>query len=94
LTTDKPGWQVHQNQPGNRLAAVINVGGAKPIVVHQYLVSDVRNSTVVELAMWTSSPPLVGWPKTNDDQLIDAMIATLCTAYVLSSEPLSAAADL
>ena len=84
VTTDKPGWQVHQDQPGNRAAAVINVDGAKPIVVHQYLVSDLRNSTIVELAMWSSSPPVVGWPETNDDQLIDAMTAPLCTAYVQS----------
>ena len=84
VTTDKPGWQVHQDQPGNRVAAVINVGGAKPIAMHQYLVSDLRNSTIVELAMWSSSPPVVGWPETNDDQLIDAMTAPLCTAYVQS----------
>ena len=39
----------------------------------------------IELAMWSLSPPLVVGPETNDDQLIDAMIAPLCTAYVHSA---------
>ena len=84
VTTNKEEGQQNPSQPGERLAAVISVGGAKPFIVHQYLVSDLRNSTIVEVAMWAQSPPTVGWPETNDDQLFDAMIAPLCTAYVHS----------
>jgi hypothetical protein len=82
LSTSQVSVSVSADAPGNGLAAVVSVGGAKPIVIHQYLVSDVRNSTIVEVAMWTSSPPRLNWPETNDRQLIDAMIAPLCRAYV------------
>ncbi|WP_157626091.1 ATPase [Mycobacterium sp. 155] len=37
--------------PGQSLAAVITMGGAAPLVAYEYLVSDLRNGTVVELAM-------------------------------------------
>ena len=69
LTTQSPG----------KLAAVISGPGA---VAHQYLVSHPRSGTVVELAMWASSPPLVGWPAIGDEQILDALIAPLCTAYI------------
>ncbi len=70
--------------PGQSLAAVITQIGTTPMVVHEYLVSDLRNSTVVELAIWSASPPAVDWPAINDDQLLADMVAPLCTAYVNS----------
>jgi hypothetical protein len=70
--------------PGQSLAAVITVAGTAPMIAHEYLVSDLRNSTVVELAMWSTSPPAVDWPTMNDDQLLADMVAPLCTAYVNS----------
>jgi hypothetical protein len=78
---------VEQNipgHPGQSLAAVITGAGTSPMIAHVYLVSDLRNSTVVELAMWSSSPPAVDWPTMNDDQLLADMVAPLCTAYVNS----------
>jgi hypothetical protein len=69
LTIDEPG----------RLAAVVSDGGRR--ILRQYLVSDPRNSTVVALAMWSTSPPQVPWPSTPDEQVLDAMAAPLCTAY-------------
>ena len=54
------------------------------MVAHVYLISDLRNSTVVELAMWSTTPPAVDWPAINDEQLFAAMVASLCTAYVNS----------
>ncbi|WP_414687875.1 ATPase [Mycobacterium sp.] len=69
------------DQPG-RLAAVISGSAATPVVAHQYLASHPASGTVVELAMWASSPPLVGWPTVNDQQVLDALITPLCTAYI------------
>ncbi|HEY1486028.1 MAG TPA: hypothetical protein VGF84_07975, partial [Micromonosporaceae bacterium] len=68
--------------PGKSLTAVITVAGNAPVTVHEYLVSDLRNSAVVEVAMWSTSPPAVAWPAVNDDQLLADMVAPLCTAYV------------
>jgi len=64
----------------DRLAAVISVGAKR--VLHQYLIAQPRNSTVVELAMWASVPPAVPWPSVSDPQVFDAMAAPLCTAYI------------
>jgi hypothetical protein len=63
-----------------RLAAVISVAGQR--VVHQYLLAHSSSSTVVELAMWSTLPPLVPWPAVPDAQILDAMAAPLCEAYL------------
>jgi hypothetical protein len=68
ITTDEP----------TRLAAVIS----GPVIVHQYLVADLDNSTVTELAMWATAPPAVPWPVIPDAEVLDAMAAPLCTAYI------------
>ena len=65
-----------------QLASVISVAGATPTVLHQYLVSHVQSGTVVELAMWASSPPAEDWPVISDAQVLDALVAPLCTAYI------------
>lgn len=70
ITTDAPG----------RLAAVVSIAGNR--VLHEYLLADVRNSTVVELAMWSTTPPQVPWPSIPDSQVFDAMARPLCTAYI------------
>lgn len=62
----------------NRLAAVIS----GPVIVHQYLLADPNSGTVVELAMWSTAPPMVPWPSVPDAQVLDAMAAPLCTAYI------------
>jgi hypothetical protein len=72
ITTDEPG----------RLAAVISVAGPAPVVVHQYLVAHQPSGTIVELALWASSPPVVGWPAVADSQVLDSLVAPLCTAYI------------
>ncbi|CKI39105.1 ATPase [Mycolicibacterium smegmatis] len=69
LTTDEPG----------RLAAVIAFGDR---VLRQYLLADPNNSTVVELALWSTTPPQVPWPSVADSQVLDAMAAPLCDAYL------------
>ena len=76
LTTDEPG----------RLAAVISVAGRTSTVVHEYLISHPASSTVVELAMWASSPPAVGWPTVADGRVLDALVAPLCVAYIDSCQ--------
>ena len=63
-----------------RLAAVISDAGRQ--VMHEYLLSDPDSSTVVELAMWSSLPPQVDWPPVADAQVLDAMAAPLCNAYI------------
>jgi hypothetical protein len=74
ITTDAPG----------RLAAVFSVAGDPPMILHQYLVSHPQSSSVVELAMWASSPPAVTWPVIPDAQVLDALVAPLCAAYLAS----------
>jgi hypothetical protein len=70
ITTDDP----------RRIAAVISDAGDQ--VMHEYLLADPQSSTVVELAMWSSLPPQVDWPAVADEQVLDAMAAPLCSAYI------------
>ncbi|MEX3646421.1 ATPase [Mycolicibacterium porcinum] len=70
VTTDRPG----------RFAAAINFGNTR--VLHQYLIADPDNSTVVELAMWSTTPPQVAWSAPPDGQVLDALADPLCTAYI------------
>lgn len=70
ITTDEP----------NRMAAVIS----GPVIMHTYLVVQPAGSTVSELSLWSTAPPRVPWPLTSDDQILDAMTAPLCTAYIAS----------
>ena len=74
ITTDEPG----------RLASVLSVAGAAPMVVHSYLVSQPQSGSVVELAMWAATPPAENWPVIPDAQVFDALVAPLCTAYIAS----------
>ncbi|MCV7280560.1 ATPase [Mycolicibacterium flavescens] len=62
------------------MAAVISVGGQK--VAHQYLLADPSSATVVELALWTDLPAQVPWPGAADAQVLDALAAPLCQAYL------------
>ncbi len=68
LTTDEP----------NRLAAVIS----GPVIMHTYLVAHPENSTISELTLWSSGQPQVAWPVVPDSQVLDAMAAPLCAAYI------------
>jgi len=72
VTTAKP----------DRLVAVIS----GPVVVHQYLLVDARNSTISELVFSTmgGTRAPVPWPMVPDDQVLDAMAAPLCAAYLSS----------
>lgn len=74
ITTDQPG----------RVAAVISIAGKQ--VLHEYLLIDPRNGTLVDLAMWTSLPPAVEWRSVPDPAVFDAMGAPLCTAYTGSCQ--------
>jgi len=74
ITTDEPG----------RLAAVLSVAGPQPMVLHSYLVSHPQSGSVVELAMWAASPPAENWPVIPDTQVLDALLAPLCAAYIAS----------
>jgi hypothetical protein len=65
-----------------RVGAVISDAGKQ--VMHEYLLADPNSSTIVELAMWSSLPPQVGWPAVADAQVLDAMAAPLCNAYIRS----------
>ena len=74
LTTDGPG----------RLAAVLSVAGTAPSVMHEYLVSHPQSGSLVELAMWASSPPAEPWPVIPDAQVLEMLVAPLCAAYIAS----------
>ncbi|AQT81725.1 ATPase [Mycolicibacterium litorale] len=62
----------------DQVAAVIS----GPVILHQYLVANPANSTVTELALWSTAPPLTPWPLIADDTVLDALGAPLCTAYI------------
>ncbi|MCG5431302.1 ATPase [Mycobacterium sp. MYCO198283] len=64
----------------NRLAGVVT----DPVrgVLRQYVAAHPRSGSLVELAMWSTSPPAVAWPAVDDAQLLDALVAPLCGAYV------------
>jgi hypothetical protein len=83
LTAPQVSPSVTVDAPG-RLAAVLSAAAPSPLVAHQYLVSHPQSATVVELAMWATSPPLVPWPTLLDDQVLDALIVPLCNAYIAS----------
>jgi len=63
-----------------RIAAVITSAGQQ--VMHEYLLAHPASSTVVELAMWSTVPPQADWPPAADAQVLDAMAAPLCNAYL------------
>ncbi|OBF40989.1 ATPase [Mycobacterium sp. ACS1612] len=65
---------------GTSVAAVISKAGIQ--VMHEYLLAHPGSSTVVELAMWSSLPAQVDWPAVADAQVLDAMAAALCRAYL------------
>lgn len=81
LTAPQTSPSITTNDP-ERLAAVISAAGNQ--VMHEYLLADPDSSTVVELAMWSSLPPQVQWPAVPDAQVLDAMAAPLCEAYLRS----------
>jgi hypothetical protein len=62
----------------DRMAAVVS----GPMILHQYLVANPANSTITELALWSSSPPLTPWPSPSDETVLDTLGAPLCTAYI------------
>ena len=64
----------------DRIAAVISRTGDR--VMHQYLLIHPSSSTIVELALWSALPPAVPWPTTSDAEVLDAMTAPLCNAYL------------
>ena len=64
----------------NRMAAVIS----GPVIMRSYLVAHAASSTISELTLWSSGPPQVPWPAMADNQVLDAMTAPLCDAYIAS----------
>ena len=66
----------------DRMAAVVSGVLPGQAVLHEYLLVHPFNSTVVEVAMWANTPPRVDWPAVADGQVLDAMYAPLCTAYI------------
>lgn len=67
-----------------RMAAVIS----GPVIVHKYLLAHPQSSTISELVFWRTqepagSPPVV-WSAPPDAQVLDAMAARLCKAYLAS----------
>ena len=63
-----------------RIAAVISVAGTT--VVRQYLLAHPASGSVVELALWSPLPVQVDWPAVPDRQVLDALAAPLCQAYL------------
>jgi hypothetical protein len=66
----------------NRMAAVVSGVLPGQAVLHEYLLVNPFNSTIVEVAMWATTPPRVDWPAVADAQILDAMNSPLCTAYI------------
>jgi hypothetical protein len=66
----------------DRMAAVVSGVLPGQAVLHEYLLLNPRNSTIVEMALLATTPPGVNWPAVSDPQIFDAMAAPLCTAYI------------
>ena len=66
----------------NRMAAVLSGVLPGQGVLREYLLVNPYNSTVVEVAMWTTIPPRVDWPPVPDAPVLDAMNSPLCSAYI------------
>jgi hypothetical protein len=66
----------------DRMAAVVSGILPGQSVLHEYLLVNPFNSTIVEVAMWATTPPGADWPAIADTQVFDAMGAPLCTAYI------------
>lgn len=69
------------NAEPDRMAAVIS----GPMVAHQFLLVDPRSSTISELVFSykaAGGPPAIRWPAVPDAQVLDAMAAPLCAAYL------------
>jgi hypothetical protein len=79
LTAPKASPSITTDTP-DRLAAVISAAGDQ--VMHEYLLVHPRSSTIVEVAMWSTLPPQVAWPTVPDAEVLDAMAAPLCSAYL------------
>jgi hypothetical protein len=63
------------------LATVISDGGAR--VMHAYLLADPASSSLVELTLWSTQPTAVEWRGVpSDAEVLDAMAAPLCAAYL------------
>jgi hypothetical protein len=62
----------------NRLSAVVS----GPVIMHTYLVAHPESSTISELTLWASDPVQLAWPIISDAQVLDAMAASLCAAYL------------
>lgn len=62
----------------DRLAAVVS----GPVILHQYLLADRVSGTVTELALWSTAPPATPYPTVTDSDVLDALGAPLCTAYI------------
>jgi hypothetical protein len=65
------------NEP-DQVAAVVS----GPVILHQYLVASPANSSVAELALWSTAPPLTAWPMSVDETVLDELGGPLCTAYI------------
>jgi len=63
----------------DRVAAVLD----GPVPARVYLLVDPRSSTISELLL-TRAPTLPDWPVVPDAQVLDAMSAPLCAAYLAS----------
>ena len=63
------------------LVTVISDGGRR--IMHTYLLADPASSSLVELALWSTLPSPVAWRGVPPDaQVLDAMAAPLCAAYL------------
>jgi hypothetical protein len=79
VTTPQASASLTTNDPA-AVAAVISVAGRR--VMHQYLLAHPQSSTVVELALWSTVPPLTPWPGPPDAVVLEALRAPLCSAYL------------
>lgn len=64
----------------DRVAAVLSDAGSR--VMHLYLLADPDNSSLVELAMWSTLPTTTEWRTIGDRTVFDTLAAPLCEAYL------------
>ena len=53
-----------------------------PVIMHTYLVAHPENSTISELTLWSADASAAALAVISDAQVLDAMTAPVCAAYI------------
>jgi hypothetical protein len=66
-------------EPERKAAVISDAAGP---TLREYLLVDPRSGTISELALWSTGRQARPWPAVADTDVLDAMAAPLCVAYI------------